>query len=93
MEDKTNKEIDRAEAQLETLKGILLDIDFEAMGLIDTQDNLFEEITPINAALMNLEHKLQTLSVRKKSTLKEYTKVIRILEALSGQKSTDVYIT
>jgi len=68
------------------------EMDAEAISLIHQKDGVMEEYTPLEAALMNLNHKFQSLSLQKDVILREIGKASNILVALESEGEVEVYI-
>lgn len=88
-----NKEqIENLKKQLENLRDICWEIDMEALAAMTEKDALTEQATPLLAGMANCDHRLQKLSLRKDSILREVAKATVVIMALEGQEAHERYI-
>jgi len=90
-EEEEYNEIEEIQKSLANLKKQLDSLDEDAAGLLIEQERLQREITPVIAALENINYKLQNLSVTRTQLLKQSYRSRTVLKTLmeSGRQGGD----
>jgi len=86
------EQIEDMKKRVENLWERAKEMDAEAISLIHQKDGVMEEYTPLEAALVNLNHKFQRLSLQKDVILREIGKATNTLVALEGEEKAGGYI-